>query len=156
MRLVRKKLTACTLPVVGLFFNDVSWRPCERKICGLYFATRHDGHASSIDARFLANRSSFVVPPTWKSLLLSQDYKPIHKIYDLDAVSNQRGCNSSPGRPHSSFCRDSVWWSEKTSSYNDFSHRRQEAWRSCCPNSRRFLSHHHLFRRSLHSDLPLF
>ncbi len=39
---------------------------------------------------------------------------------------------------------------------NDFRHRRREAWRNCCPNSRQFHSHHHLFRCSLHSHLRLF
>ncbi len=39
---------------------------------------------------------------------------------------------------------------------DDFSHRRQGAWPSCCPNSRQFLSHQHLFRRGFYYDLRLF
>ncbi len=44
----------------------------------------------------------------------------------------------------------------KTPSYDDFSHRRQDAWPSCCSNSRTFLSHQLIFIRRFHPDLWLF
>ncbi len=123
---------------------------------GLYFAARHDGHASSVDARFLANRSSFVVPAIWninsstaRLETNSQGLRYWRRIL-LKGLQFKSRTSSFVLPPR---LRMTIW---KTPFYDDFIHWRQEAWASCCPNSQQFFNHHHLFRRSLHPDLWLF